>query len=74
MKLFPTSILSHKQKQNKKTQRTGLSIVYWILYFSINIHNRLEIFLSLVIYIDAFYKIPFLNLSIMYSDNYGPSF
>lgn len=62
IKLFPTTILL--QKNSKKT---GFSTVYSILYFSIKVHSNLEIFLSLVIYIDAFYKIAFLNLSIMYS-------
>lgn len=72
IKLFPTYILS--KKKNSKKKRTGFPTVYSILYFSIKVHNKLEIFLSLVIYIDAFYKIAFLNLSIMYSENYGPSF
>lgn len=40
---------------------------------SIKVHNKLEIFLSLVIYIDAFYKTAFLNPSVTSSENYGPS-
>lgn len=57
------------------SKKDGLlhSILDFIFWASKSIKNWRS-FLSFVIYIDAFYKIAFLDLSIIYSDNYGSSF
>lgn len=45
IKLFPTTILLRKKKKTQK--RTGFSTVYSILYFSIEVHSKPEIFYHL---------------------------